>query len=1250
MHSIIKRMICLTVAFVAVFVSFAAADTLSSVSVTAAALSSDQPTLDGMVRVYLSSLGSPTSLTLTVSGSYSLSDGTSLTTGETLYVSFNSSTGAISLTRNGTSYSMGTAFTLCRHSTTGSNGILIAEARKPGNLYPGDIQFKAVSLSGSGYKLYTIAHVYIENYLYGVVPYEMGSSAPLEALKAQAVAARTYTVRMMSARSSWSYDVVDTTGDQTYNGTPTTTTSCNTAVDSTKGILLKYGSAYTATYYSSSNGGQTESISNAWGTSGYSYLGVKDDPFDYANPASSVYTATVYADATSSSNNASLISLLKTKAVSALSSAGYNATASNTTVKTIQDIAVNTPMYATPSRLYSKADFTLTVSTYNTSNSLISVTTTVTCDIFDELESMLGMSLQSLDNELWTVVDNGSSFTLQARRYGHGIGMSQRGAIYMGQLGYTYDEILGFYYDGSSRVACTFTNTILAAGSSEEITTTETPAETDDSTVRGTVSLASGSQLALRSAKSTSATVLTVLSNGTSVTVLSNDGTWCLVKFGSITGYVATSSLTISGTAPESDDSAVTAVAGFAVVTASGYLNLRESGSYSASVLSTAPSGAILTVLSWGETWSQIQYGTVVAYAASAYLTFSSEYPETIDETETDDTADGEDASGNTDTSDSTTLTATVTTESGSLNMRLLAQAGSAILTTIPKGATVTVTSRGETWSAVTYLGTEGYVMTAFLSFTEEETDDTDDTSAVSATSAIVTTTSGSLNLRALPQAGSTIYGTIPQMTVIDVLSQGSTWCQVTYNGITGYVMTAFLTFVEESDTDDTDDTEDTDTDGDTEEEVITAVVTTESGSLNLRSEALSGSKVLARIPQGETLVILQKMTTWSYTSYQGVYGYVLNAFLTFSTTVDTSTSSDTSVTATVTTSSGSLNLRDEPYGNVLTQIPQNATVAVYKRGTAWCYLCYNSVYGYAMTAYLTFDTAADTAADEDTEDTTTATTTTTTTTATSATVTAGTGSRSIFTAKSETADVLITIPEGTVVTLLVQGTSWCKVQYGAYQGYVQTQYLTITTDDTADETEESDPDEDTDTQEDASAAATEETYSVTAWVNTSSGSLNLRASASSTAGILAQIPQYAEVEVLSDIGETWCEISYDDDTGYVMSAYLTTTDPYADSDTEETETTSDSDTSGDADSDTDLPMDTTLHTLDQETIVYVRPPAGSSTLGLYEACSESSELLQNMAADSEVEIVRAGDTWCEVIYNDQLGYCLRDGLSFFED
>ncbi len=1161
------------------FFTYASADTLSNVSVNSAPLVTQSSSMDGMVRVYLSSLGSPSSLSLTISGSYSLSDGTNLSNGETLTVSFNSSNGSLTLKRNGTSYSMGKSFTLRRHSTTGSNGIKIAQARKSGNLYPGDLQFKAVS-SGGSYKLYTIAHIYIENYLYGVLPYEMGSSAPMEALKAQAVAARTYTVRMMNARKSSLYDVVDTTGDQTYNGTPTSATNCNTAVDRTKGIILKNGSSFTATYYSSSNGGQTESIKNAWGSSGYSYLDVHDDPFDYANPSSVVRQATVYKNASSSYNNASLMTLLQKKAVSLLSAAGYKATSANTTVLTVDNITPTSPKYSSPSKLYTKMDFTLTVSTYNASNTKVSISTTVTCDIFNELESMLTMSIQSGSNELWSVVKNSSSFALQARRYGHGIGMSQRGAMYMGQLGFSYDEILGFYYVGSKRVGCTFTNTILSANSSEVITTDEDPVSTDDdSGIRGIVALGNGSQLAIRNAQSTTADILTVIDNATPVTVLVNLGSYCKIKYGSIVGYVPTSALTIVGTAPSSDDTSVSSIAGYAVVTSSSYLNLRQSGSYSAKILSTARGGAILTVLEQGSEWAKIQYGKLTAYAATDFLDFSKDYPETISQTDP--------GSGTDDA-----LSAIVATKVGSLNMRQQAKAGSTVLTTIPQGATVAVTDRGSTWSAVRYYEYSGFVMTEFLSF--DGASAPQDDAQTQDQYAKVTTKSGSLNLRQQPKAGSAIYKTIPQFAIITVHSMNSSWSHVTYDSTTGYVMTAFLTVVDASEAENQPDPEEQPEDpaaGDSDEpgtDGPTAVVSTASGSLNLRFDALPGSRVLIRIPQGTTIPVLQKMNTWTYTKYQDQFGYVMNTYLTFSGSGDTTGNAGDAIPATVNTVSGSLNLRKEPYGRVLVTIPQNAAVSVYQKGTSWSYLAYNNVNGYVMTQYLSFDptgtpsTGDQTADDNDTP-----------AAGDSATVVLETGSLNLRASKSDTAEVLTTIPGNTVVTLMSYDSDWCKVSHGAYQGYVQSKFLNF----------------DAQAEPTPSPTATQPPSVLTAWVNTPEGSLNMRNVPSGR--VTTAIPQYAEVTVLSGFTETWCKTQYGSYIGYTMTKYLTTTkpkqDPYA-------------------------------------VKAWVKTPNDGS---LNLRTVPSGKVITVMPQHAQVTVLTdISDTWCQTQYGDQTGYTMSQYLT----
>ena len=217
--------------------------------------------MDGMVRVYLSSLGQRSRVDVTVCGSYSL-DGTGntlLPENSRLSVSLNTATGQLTLTRDGVSSAMGGDFRLRRHAKDGENGVKISQARVSGNLYPGDVQFKAVK-SGGSFRLYVIVHVFIEDYLVGVLPYEMGNSSALEALKAQCVCARTYTVRAMRGSGSRSFDLVDTTNDQVYNGTPAGNARCRQAVEETRGIVAMNGGDFTATYYTASNGGQIESV------------------------------------------------------------------------------------------------------------------------------------------------------------------------------------------------------------------------------------------------------------------------------------------------------------------------------------------------------------------------------------------------------------------------------------------------------------------------------------------------------------------------------------------------------------------------------------------------------------------------------------------------------------------------------------------------------------------------------------------------------------------------------------------------------------------------------------------------------------------------------------------------------------------------------------------------------------------------------------------------------------------------------
>lgn len=136
-----------------------------------------------------------------------------------------------------------------------------------------------------GVNVDVVNHVYLEKYLYGVVAYEMSNSFPLDALKAQSVAARGFAYKQLEGTRSGIYDIGDTSNDQVYKGYDPTLTNVRQAVDSTAGQVLMYnGSAITA-YYAASNGGQTDRTENVW-SAALPYLKIRLDPYDLANPSS----------------------------------------------------------------------------------------------------------------------------------------------------------------------------------------------------------------------------------------------------------------------------------------------------------------------------------------------------------------------------------------------------------------------------------------------------------------------------------------------------------------------------------------------------------------------------------------------------------------------------------------------------------------------------------------------------------------------------------------------------------------------------------------------------------------------------------------------------------------------------------------------------------------------------------------------------------------------------------------------------
>ena len=132
----------------------------------------------------------------------------------------------------------------------------------------------ALRFSGSGGR--TVNHVSMETYLRGVVPVEMPASWAPEAVKAQAVAARTYAAKLRSTvKSGAIYDLCDTSACQVYKGVAAEHGSSDKAISATANKVVEYKGKLALTMFSSSNGGW----SAAAGTE-FPYLKAQKDPYD----------------------------------------------------------------------------------------------------------------------------------------------------------------------------------------------------------------------------------------------------------------------------------------------------------------------------------------------------------------------------------------------------------------------------------------------------------------------------------------------------------------------------------------------------------------------------------------------------------------------------------------------------------------------------------------------------------------------------------------------------------------------------------------------------------------------------------------------------------------------------------------------------------------------------------------------------------------------------------------------------------
>ena len=539
---------------------------------------------DGMVRVRLTRLGAPTAIVMTADCDYYLASDPSVRVKAGTQIRVTADGDQLTLQAGSARVELGQSARLMR-SEAGNRGVRFTQPELS-NRFCGDLGFSA-----SGGVINTVLNIYIENYLYGVVGYEMSPSSNIEALKAQAVAARTYALRKKASRAEAAYDLTDTTSDQVFKGYSGQSEYENVvrAVDMTRGGVLYYGDALAMCYYSASNGGQTESSRNAWG-SALAYTQVKDDPYDYESGAT-VKTAVIRKDA--SDMHPSLKSALVEGMRDQLADNKLSTAPSDIRVNYVEAIVPGEARFVAPSRVYKSLVFRLNVTGMTADGTPRTGTVAVSIPTFGGLEKWYELSINSEDNETVWVKETDAAFEVSFRRFGHGVGMSQRGAQDMAaNHGMRMVDILSFYYPGT-----TGRQLNLADTTRDKRAVESQPAQTVIATAR----LVEKTNL-LDSANGSGTPTATVAA-GATVDVYAVQGDWAAVGSSGKYGFVPTDSLaTFSLTGAE-----VTRPDSPAYGDVHRDVPLLQLPVAQAKALSTIPAGRQVQVYAWTDTWAMAE-------------------------------------------------------------------------------------------------------------------------------------------------------------------------------------------------------------------------------------------------------------------------------------------------------------------------------------------------------------------------------------------------------------------------------------------------------------------------------------------------------------------------------------------------------------------------------------------------------------------------------------------------------------------
>jgi stage II sporulation protein D len=302
----------------------------------------------------------------------------------------------------------------------------------------------------------------MEDYLKGVVPNEMSASWHMEALKAQAIAARSYAQNSMV--------LSDTARSQVYRGLSSEHSRSNQAIEETAGLTVKYNGKTVQTFFFSTSGGKTANVSDVWNSNqnSFPYLTSVVDEFEHQTAPASLknwsytYDKEQVLKSFGLSNTAELYNVIAHPS-------GKNGEVKSVTVHTSLGDKTISGSENTIRRLFpvdNSAYYNLLLSNWFTVslNKQVKSLQLQTASTLQNLSTVKGQVIQTNLGNVTQQVENASVMTnsgvistqavesvvVNGKGWGHRVGMSQYGAKAYAENGWKAEQILTHYFQGTT--------------------------------------------------------------------------------------------------------------------------------------------------------------------------------------------------------------------------------------------------------------------------------------------------------------------------------------------------------------------------------------------------------------------------------------------------------------------------------------------------------------------------------------------------------------------------------------------------------------------------------------------------------------------------------------------------------------------------------------------------------------------------------------------------------------------------------